>query len=61
MAGLTVGRLFAILAAAVAATLFLRLGRAFPWALAGIVGVAVGILVATSLRTGDRIRGFWRR
>jgi hypothetical protein len=54
-------RLAVIVGAAAVTALALRLLRDFPWSLAGIVGVAVGVLVLTSLKTGDRLRDAFRR
>jgi hypothetical protein len=54
-------RVGAILGAAVATTLALRFVRDFPWTLAALVGVAVGVLVLSTFNSGDRVRRAMRR
>ena len=49
------------LAAGVAGTLAVRWWRELPWSLAAVVGLAMAILVVSSLRTGERLRGVWSR
>ena len=47
-------------AAGVAALLVLRLARHFPWSLAAIAALAVGVLAAAALRTSAQLRRIWR-
>jgi hypothetical protein len=54
-------RLAIIVGSAVGLTLLLHFWRSLPWTLAGIVGAAMGVLVWSTLNTGDRLRGTWRR
>jgi len=47
------------IAAAAIGTVGVHWLRDLPWTLAAIVGVAIGILAASTLRTGERLRGVW--
>lgn len=48
------------LAGAVAGTLGVHFLRDLPWNLSGLVGLAIGVLVLSALRTGARIRSAWQ-
>ncbi|MBP1643020.1 MAG: hypothetical protein H6Q03_1689 [Acidobacteria bacterium] len=48
-------------AAGVAAGLGVRYLRHFPWALSGVVALAVGILTGMTLRTVAQLREIWDR
>jgi len=43
-----------------ASGVYLRFGRAYPWPLAAIVGVAAALLVGITFQTGDRLRNLRR-
>lgn len=43
-----------------ASAAYLRFGRAYPWPLAAIVGVAAALLVGITFQTGDRLRNLRR-
>ena len=45
---------------AVAALLALRFARGFPWSLAAISGLAVGVLGAVADRTARQLAALWR-
>jgi hypothetical protein len=49
------------LAGALLGTLAVRYARDLPWSFAAVVGVAIGVLVVVSLRSGERVRSAWRR
>lgn len=53
------GRAALVVAAGVGAALVVHFARGLPWALAGIIGLAVGILAQMSLRTWDQLRRIW--
>ncbi|MCB9377870.1 MAG: hypothetical protein H6511_03790 [Holophagales bacterium] len=53
-------RVAAALLVGTASALYLRLGRAYPWPLAAIVGVAAALLVGIAFQTGDRLRNLRR-
>jgi hypothetical protein len=48
-------------AAGLAAGLAVRFARHFPWALSGVVALAVGILTGMTLRTVAQLREIWGR
>ena len=48
-------------AAGLAAGLAVRFLRQFPWALSGVVALAVGILTGMTLRTVAQLREIWGR
>lgn len=49
------------LASGLAALLVLHFLRGFPWSLAAIAGLAVGVLVVYALRVTARLRALYRR
>lgn len=51
--------LLAAIAAGAAAALVLRAVRDFPWSLALIVGLAVGVFTTMALRTARLLRALW--
>lgn len=57
---MTGGRAALVAGAALAAALGMHFARGLPWKLAGIVGVAVGILALMGLRSVDQLRRIWR-
>jgi hypothetical protein len=61
VAPLTGRQALAGLAAGIAGALLVRWLRGLPWSLAAVVGLAVAVLAVSSLRTGERLRGVWRR
>jgi hypothetical protein len=48
------------LAGALVGTVAVHAARDLPWNLAAVVGVAIGVLVVVSLRSGERVRAAWR-
>ncbi|KAB2958460.1 MAG: hypothetical protein F9K18_12120 [Thermoanaerobaculia bacterium] len=52
-------RVAASVATGLAAGLAVRLLRGFPWALAGVVALAVAILSGMALRTVAQLRDIW--
>ncbi len=46
-------------ASVVAGTVLVHWLRHLPWSLAAIVGLAIGVLVVSTLRTGARLRSIW--
>jgi uncharacterized membrane protein YgaE (UPF0421/DUF939 family) len=48
-------------AGALLGTLAVHAARDLPWDLAAVVGVAIGVLVVVSLKSGARVRAAWRR
>ncbi len=61
MAPRSLKQVLAGLASALAGTLGGHFGRDLPWSLAGIVGLALGVLVISALQSGERVRAAWRR
>ena len=49
------------LGGALAGAAAMHYGRDLPWRLAGIVGLAIGVLVVSVLQSGERVRAAWRR
>lgn len=54
-------RALAGLAGALLGTLVVHSARGLPWRLAGVVGLAIGVLVVVSMQSGERVRDAWRR
>jgi len=53
------GSLVAFVAGLVALAVF-RFGRGYPWMLAAIVAVAIGVLIAGAFLTYERLAPLWR-
>jgi hypothetical protein len=60
MAPVNARQLIAGVGAALAGTALAHWQRSLPWSLAGIVGLAIGVLTISVLRTGERLRRLWR-
>lgn len=61
LAGRLTGMRLLLLAAALSlGTAGARILRELPWALAGLVGLALAVLLGMTFRTLDQLRGFWR-
>jgi len=57
---MTLSRLAMVVALGAATALTLRVGRGYPWFMAGIAGLAVAVLGGMALRTLDQLLRIWR-
>jgi hypothetical protein len=57
----TLIRAAAFLVSGALGTVAVHAARDLPWRLAAIVGLAIGVLVVSTLRTGAHLRSAWRR